>query len=88
MASKPLFSRSGYTGPLGKCDDRMEAFRIEGVVKARFAARAAAMGKTAAELNRDILRVLELGSEELRSMHSSYVDVVVGMLDTVFGNKR
>lgn len=74
------FHRSGTTSPLGKLDEKFEGFRIEGVVKARFAEKAAGVGKTSQEFLRDVMRVIAYGPEEVKRMHVEQVDLVVQML--------
>lgn len=76
----PLPSRNGTTSPLGKLDDRIEAFKIESVVKARFEAKAAECGKPSAEFLREIMRVIAFGPDEVKRMHSDGVDRVVRLL--------
>ncbi len=71
------FSRTGTTSPFGKLDDRIEAFKIESEVKARFAARAAQAKKPPTEFLRDVMRVVAFGPDEVKRMHGDGVDVVV-----------
>lgn len=73
----PAASRTGTTSPFGKLDDRVEAFKIEGEVKAKFAERAAAAGKPPTEFLRDLMRVAAFGTEHVKRMQSEYLEVVV-----------
>lgn len=77
MDDLPAFSRTGTTSPFGKLDDRVEAFKIESEVKARFAERAAAAKKPPTEFLRDVMRVVAFGPEEVKRMHGDGVDLVV-----------
>ena len=79
-----LFSRSGNTSLFGKLDSRVEPFRVESIVKAEFARKAALAGKSEAEFLRDIYRVVAIGPDEVKRMHVAEVDMVVEML----GGKR
>lgn len=81
MARKPPgFARKGSTSPLGKLDDRLEANKIESVVKARLQVLAAESGKPLNEFLRNIYRVLAFGPDAVKSMHTDEVDRVVRML--------
>lgn len=82
----PMFSRSGVTSPFGKLDDRIEAFKIESEVKARFAERAALAGKkNPTEFLRDVMRVVAFGPEHVKRVHQDGVDVVVEIIGGKLG---
>jgi hypothetical protein len=81
VANRGFFSRSGATSPLGKLDDRIEAFRIEGVVKARLTEMAARRGKPLPEYLRVVLQVITFGPDTVKRMHLNEVDEVVKMLE-------
>ena len=55
-------------------------FRVESLVKAEFARKAAVAGKSEAEFLRDIYRVIAIGPDEVKRMHVAEVDMVVEML--------
>lgn len=81
MATKPPgFARNGTTSPLGKLDDRLEANKIESVVKARLQVLAAEAGKPLNEFLRDIYRVVAFGPDEVKRLHVDGVDRVARML--------
>lgn len=78
--SETSLARNGVTSPLGKLDDRFEAFRVESTLKADFARLAAEHQKPPAELLRDVMRVVTYGAEAVKRMHCDDVDAVVKML--------
>lgn len=84
MRERVAFSRSGRTSPLGKLDDRVDAFRIESTVKQEFAKRAAEADMPVAEFHREVMRVIALGASTVESMHSDRVKKVVEMLGGKF----
>ena len=79
-ANETRLHRNGSTSPLGKLDDKFESFRVEGIVKAKFAEKAALCGKGATEFLRDVMRVVALGPDDVKRMHCDQVDQVVRML--------
>lgn len=72
--------RNGSTSALGKLDEKFEGFRIESVVKARFAERAAVAGKNPTEFLREVMQVIAFGPDEVKRMHAERIDLVVEML--------
>lgn len=78
--SRIAFSRTGVTSPFGKLDAWLERTRIEGVVKEEFEKKAAAVGKPAGEFLRDIVRVVAMGSDQVKRVHGEHIDVVVRMI--------
>lgn len=73
-------SRNGCTSPLGKLAASVPGFRVEPSVKEKFDAHAAALGKPASELLRDIYRIVALGADEVKRVHAGSIDAVSGML--------
>jgi hypothetical protein len=79
--SDPAFARKGETSPLGKLDDRIDPFKIEGVVKAELNRQAAENDMTLAEYMREISRIVALGRDTVKSLYATRIERVGKKLD-------
>lgn len=77
----PAFARSGNTSPLGKLDERIDPFKIEGVVKAELNRQAVAADLSLAEYMRDISRIVAFGRAKVASLYAERIKQVGRKLD-------
>ncbi len=77
---EPMASRTGSSDPIGKLDDTIDSFRINGETKAILQLQAVRCGMSLSEYLRFVLDVQAHGIDRLRSLNSRKFDLVGNLL--------